>query len=249
MSEAGTFQVSGRTIRTDNETWQIPNLTKIGKYVVKANNSSSHVWTGIGVFTIILCLYLLFVNGESGALIGAIIGIIVSIISISSRKRDKFGLRLETNSGSSDLFFSENENFIDEIILIIHKVMDQKDLSANYFINIKDQKIIDNSKREVTNVTNSQNVAVRSSAVRQSMSGFAAASENTEFEEFIRELRILADQSDSAPNRRIVALIDELSSGSANSRVVQAYWDEILSTMPSAKKLEIGIEELLQRKM
>jgi hypothetical protein len=65
---------------------------------------------------------------------------IVLLVLIAVR-RSKYAVRIETNSGSSKLFWTTQERHIDEIIDLILAVMENQEREVNYAINMNDYSV------------------------------------------------------------------------------------------------------------
>ncbi|MCT7633048.1 DUF6232 family protein [Aliarcobacter butzleri] len=114
------------------------------------------IFFGKRLAQISLLLFLTIFFGTEETTILGIIGIFGLIVALFLRKKVPhtfYGLALVTNGGTSDLFFSDDKDFILKISRIVTSAM-VENKNIKYDIHIGDKIFIDNSQTKITNNIN-----------------------------------------------------------------------------------------------
>lgn len=147
--EPQTLLVTNKTLRYGSQTYQIRNLTHVAKYEVERKYEFS---VGSIFWAALVCLgsiYFVFVDFGArwgGLIITIVAGSVAAIGVVERLASPKYAFGLETSAGSSKLFSSADENFIDDLVSKISFIMDNDNAPANYTVNIADHSITDNSE-------------------------------------------------------------------------------------------------------
>jgi hypothetical protein len=141
---SAVMTVTNRTISYGGQTWQVPNLTRIFKEV--SVPEKPYKWKSIAGMVVVAIIGL-FVLGEREIwglwlLLGSIAFIIYAKYE-NSKVIPSYWLSLETASGSTEAFFSYDEQFIDQLIARITEIMDHSDIPANLAVNIDNRTVYD----------------------------------------------------------------------------------------------------------
>ena len=151
----GKLNITNRVISYGGQTWSLRNITRVGKYEITSPNPYSTmdmVKTGLGI---LLGIFLVSIEVSIGYIIILGAGIYLYYQYYKNKQNTPlYGLRIETSSGSAELFTSPNESFIDKLVHTITDVIhaDEKmDLTVNIdqrtiYDNIHDSTIVQNSE-------------------------------------------------------------------------------------------------------
>jgi len=168
-----------------------------------------------------------------------------------------YALHLVTNSGASNLVTSTDEDFIDKLVLIFSKAIDQQIQSGTYTVNIKKAKIIDNSvntnktvlgdntTNSYSNVTNSTignvtgsnityiNESEINDSTLKSVVSRASESYGIEAGKALEEIAShLKSISCTEGNSLFNGFNEELSKQKPNKSVLRSIWDSFIKTLP-----------------
>ncbi|UFH59937.1 DUF6232 family protein [Sulfurovum mangrovi] len=142
-----------------NTTYPLRNISHI-KLVEK---SVTEMTTGffkallglLGIGILILGLFAFFGNCTRGQYGGTVASAIMIILGAWLRSLVKeedhqfYGLAIETNSGSNELFFSDDKDFIEKVKEVLSRALAHPN-DIRYTIHIGDKHFIDNSVRNLT---------------------------------------------------------------------------------------------------
>ncbi len=150
----GKLNITNKVISYGGQTWPLRNITRVGKYEITNPNPYSIMSMLKTVLGVLLGVFLAVAGYSIGYIIFLAAGIYLYYKYYKNRQNIPFyGLRIETSSGSAELFTSPNENFIDKLVTTISDVIhaDEKmDLTVNIdqrtiYDNIHDSTIVQNS--------------------------------------------------------------------------------------------------------
>ncbi len=158
LSKHRTLRIEDGILQYGNTTYPLRNISHV-KIIQKELEENKSGWfikllAFIGGILVILGLIVLLVacsDGSGGAGVVSVVLIIIGGWIVSLQKKEThifYGLAIETNSGSNELFFSEDEQFIKRVRDILSKALANSDVRTT--IHIGDKNFIDNS------VTNNQ---------------------------------------------------------------------------------------------
>lgn len=135
MAKTHELQVTNHILRFGHEVYHISNLVRVGKYKVKKRK-------GALVFLLIVAAAGTWaaVAQKSELAILGIIAILV-ILAILIFRRSDYALRIETNSGSANLFSTKKERVVDELVDLISEVWQNQERSVNYMVNLSDHSV------------------------------------------------------------------------------------------------------------
>lgn len=149
-----TLSITNRTLTLGSTVYQVSNITSIGKYRIKPIYVFKiRFIVGCGVLSL-LGFHFFRINSNPTLKWFSIIVVSIFAIGVLERfiKSKKYGLSIETNSGSARLIASKNERLIDDIISRTVEIMNNKDMPAQYTFNVSDGDIINQSGRFETGV-------------------------------------------------------------------------------------------------
>jgi len=178
------------------------------------------------------------------------LGIILLIIAwFLDRKRNKdiihhtfYGLSLETNSGSSDLFFSEDKSFIVKIKDLITKVMASSG-NVNYEVHIGDKNFIDNST--TNNYTHFEMKVDHHHGLSEEDKKFITEDFKQSIEQLNNEVMKMKNTDKSI--EELSKIVDEVNSDNPNPSIIKKYWEsfktitEGYDTLTSATEFGIKV--------
>lgn len=129
------LKVSNEILQFGSEFYPVRNIAHIGKYEVKKKPIIS-----IRIMAITIFLSLVFIKSFSPIIL--LIALLIITFGIVERiKRNNYAFVLQTNAGSTQLFSSSSEVFVDKVILAIVEVINNKDKQKTVTINVKTKEI------------------------------------------------------------------------------------------------------------
>ena len=140
------LSITNKTLRYGNQTYQISNLTHVAKYEIE---KKPKIKTSVLIWAIVICIgsFLQSANSVGEFIIVSLITGTVAVVGVRERiAPPTYAFSLETSSGSSKLFSSTNEQFIDNLIARISRIMDDDTVPVSYSVNIADNSITDDSE-------------------------------------------------------------------------------------------------------
>lgn len=148
--------ITNRTLRAGSQTYQISNLTRIGTNEVHRENKYLGAAKFFGAI-VVICIAIALI-GEQPAFFGGSVGsgFIAYKLYTSGELPTLYVFSLETNSGSTGVFSSQDRKFVEQLVSLVHQVMERDDERISYHVNIDQKTITDNS---VSNVDNSVKVS------------------------------------------------------------------------------------------
>jgi hypothetical protein len=170
--------ITNKTIRAGHQTYQISNLTSIGKYKIEKKSKVSDFFEGVmflfAVAAALIAAIIIFFVGEFDYLIKIVFpcaGFAAACFQIAEYFKipPSYALSIETNSGSSNLFSSKNEGFINNLVELLHGIMENQKENISYVVNIKEQNV--NQNTAIGNGPVNQTIIDRSSNTSMNNSG------------------------------------------------------------------------------
>lgn len=143
------LRITNKVIIHNNQAWQVQNITRVGKYIIKKSNplKVKIVFMNIGI----LLIGLLMANEGIAFGIFLFCGAVLYLVFKLFKKifqKSKYALKIETSSGSSELFTSHDESFIDRLVVEITEVIQNQSLMQEVrkelTVNIDRRTIYDN---------------------------------------------------------------------------------------------------------
>lgn len=145
--------VTDKIISYGGQSWAVRNITTVGKY--KIENTKKYKFgdfaKGLSLFSVAIYLQEIFGAFSSLVIWGSGFYLLYAIW-YTFFKKPKFGFKLVSAAGESELFVSDDEGFIDKLVREITKVI-QSDEPSHLSINIDNSKIYDNLKNVVIDST------------------------------------------------------------------------------------------------
>ena len=147
--------ITNKTLTFAGTTWQLSNITKITKYALtKEKPFSPGTFIGAGMIGLTALFYIPEILAVLVFLGSA--AFVWYAIKENKKPRTTFGLKIETTAGSSELFASPAEHFIDKLILTITDVMQRNDQKSDIQVNIDNMTIFDRIRNST--IVNQSNV-------------------------------------------------------------------------------------------
>lgn len=246
--EKNSLFITDKTIKYSGQVYQLKNITQVGKYKVKRG------WVGRVIFALLIGaggIAMAEETREDGfALVGLAVAALLLLWTIF--RRSHYLLRLETSSGSAELFTSRDESFIDELIRTISDVMEEQQEGTNIIAYTDKSKIINNSTQKIVrgdevagdkfnklNLTNSQFVNRSPNAV---VTNQISEIYGKEVQLAIDTLaRHIADRNDRNSAALLEKIKEEISTRDADRSKVAALWNSLVTILPEAGKVATAI--------
>lgn len=150
--------ITNKTMTWGGTVWQLNNITRLFKFIEPKENElpnnpekikemTKFLTYAIGVFVIGWIFSWTGLKAIS-VIIGAGLGYYIYKMkeenNATPKTYNKYYLKIETAAGSTDVFHSLDELFIDRLISKINDVMQHKDDTTNLTVNIDNSTVIDN---------------------------------------------------------------------------------------------------------
>lgn len=245
-SAPGRVEITNRVIDAGHESYQIRNITRIGKYEYRPNNAGSYKAILIGVISIMGSLFAIYKRGEMGWLWVTLFGVMCVIGGVSFIRRKYFGLSIETNSGSANVLQSKDEALIDALVKTIRNIMNNEDIPANYTVNVNKGNIMNNiSNEEISIKDNAGSININKGNRNVIMNNEYKERKTHEIEALIEKLKEIASHYDGAPNKKISELDKILKTDGEKKEKIREIWQEICRAMPAASAIMMTFEKIL----
>lgn len=261
-SKSDLLEITNKTLRYSGQIFQISNLTNVGKYKLKKKRSFiTSILLLPSIAGAIGCVILgirLLEGGRSddAAFISFVIaGVLFIIFLLMRKKKNIYALGIETNSGSTELFSSKNEEFIDDLVLTIARVMEDQNQEASYTVNIKSAKIQNNSIGEAImgdkfgNISNSAFINKSDNSTLISKSNLDNALNQVTYDygkKSEKALKIIADHISKSNNKEAIDLFNsfnaEISKGNENKAVLRVLWDGFVKVLPDVAQVASAVK-------
>jgi len=138
-----------------------------------------------------------------------------------------YGIQLQTNSGTLDLFFSEDKEFIENIYQLIYKILSDDSYNIQYTINIADKQIIDNSiniKNETNNYTTNLTIKVKQEGISKEDLEFIYG----DFQKALENLDTrLQEVQDNTAREQLQEIVNEVNSEEPNPSKIKKIWKKL----------------------
>lgn len=243
-----SLSITDKTIKYGSQVYQLNNITQVGKY--KANKKRwlmAFFAVIVGVFGVVIA------TQRGGEVVGlAVIFIAVILLLLSVLRKRLYLLRLETSSGSTELFTSKDEAFIDKLITIISEVMESQIEGTNFIAYTDKSKIINNSNQKIVrgdevagdkfdnlNLKNSQIVNRSPNAtVTNTISEIYGKEVQNAFESLARHI---TEHNDTGSSVLLDKIQDEITEKNVDKSKVTALWNSLVRILPEASKVATSI--------
>lgn len=240
--------ITEKTVKYSGQVYQLNNITQVGKYKISQRRwSTAIVAILIGVGGIAIA------GQRGGEPVGAgMIGFALILLLWNVFRKTKYLLRLETSSGSAELFTSKDESFIDQLISTISEVMERQDEGTNIIAYTDKSKIVNNSVNKLVkgdevsgdkfdnlNMKNSQIVNRSPNArVTNTITEIYGEAVQRAFDSLNSHITYHNDAGSAA----ILDKIKEEIQGQAPDRSkVAALWNSLVRILPEASKVATSI--------
>lgn len=147
------LRITDRVISYGGQTWAVRNITTISKYKITKENpyNFNRLAKATGVF--LLSLFFASVSESiAGLVMMGSLAFIVYGIWQNIQNKPKYGLKIVSSAGESELLTSADEEFIDLLVFKITDVI-QSDKPSNLMVNVDNRTIYDNVKNAVIGST------------------------------------------------------------------------------------------------
>ena len=132
-----SLEITNEIMKIGTEIYRIDNLVRIGKQEEKAEDA------GLVFFLLLAIGGTLFLGLQAPGSVSFGLGAIIVLSVIISLRKSKYALRLETNSNSGKILWSKKEEDIDSLIALIASVMEIKNQTVKYTVNMNDFSVKD----------------------------------------------------------------------------------------------------------
>lgn len=210
------LSITNSIVEYGSTTYPVRNISHIK--LVEKTILSEEKMSGLVAFLYLMGLVGIFFYG---------IGIILLIIAwFSDRSRNKdirhvfYGLSLETNSGSSDLFFDEDKSFIVKIKDLITKAIANNE-NINQEVHIGDKNFIDNST--TNNHAHFEIKVDHHHGLSETDKEFITGDFKRNLEDLNTELIRMKDADKSM--KELSKIVEEVNSDNPNPSTIKKYWE------------------------
>ncbi len=224
------LSITGDLIRFGSTVYPVGNIASssvIEKMVIRPNEPKFK-----GKWLLVLSVILLIVGFNTNAFL-SIIGAISIIISLFMRTKPSpdifkyYGVQIQTNSGASDLFFSEDKEFIEKVAELIVNVLIKSGKSYSYTVNIADKIIQDTSVKvqntEINHVSNFDIKVQHSGLSKEDMDYLVG-----DFKKSIEGLDIkLQEVKDQTARDELSKLVEEINSEKPDPSKMKKSWEKV----------------------
>jgi len=142
------LSITNRTITLGSTTYQVSNITSVGKHPLKTKYIFKlrfiiicSAFIGLGI--------LLVIANPDGILLKWFTGIFAAFVGLGIFERfvtpKKYILSIRTNAGSAELIASKNQKLLNKIVDKITEIMNHRDVPVSYNFNIAEGDIVNQS--------------------------------------------------------------------------------------------------------
>lgn len=246
--EKSNLSITDKTIKYSGQVYQLSNITQVGKYKV-----SKRRWM-TGIIAVLIGAGGVAIAGQRGSEeVGiVVIGFAVLLMLWTVFRKRLYLLRLETSSGSAELFTSKDEKFIDELITTISEVMESQIEGTNIIAYTDKSKIINNSSHKI--VKGDEVAGDKFDKINLKNSQIVNRSPNANVSNTINEIygeevqkaldsldRHIAEQNDAGSAALLDKIKDEIRGQHVDKSKVSALWNTLVKILPEASKVASSI--------
>jgi hypothetical protein len=257
--------ITDRTLRVENQTYQIKNLTFVENRRVDTPHrfgcGSLIVLIGLVAITAIVLVRfdeIIAVNvpaqyDDMIPLISLALAALLLLFSIfflvgifeRLTYRPVYELMLETNAGSTALLSSRDRRFIDTLVEIITQIMDDESHAVNYRINVRNRNIErikgdkvmgDKTAGDIFKGIRNATIINRS-VVQDAIKTVKMKSGDDMSAALASVAQIVEESKNAAAGTLFNQFSEELKKSSPDKSILRQYWDGLVSLLPDIAKL------------
>ncbi len=138
-----TLKVRGKTLIFGNSIFYIPNISRIDVHDLSIENEKSLPWYFWLLLITSFLLYFVFEQALLSVVFIALMGLILYNYLLKDRQfRNRYGLGITLNSGSSTTMISPYLDFVKEVAVVLYNIMNsEEDKSINFHFD--ERKIVE----------------------------------------------------------------------------------------------------------